>query len=174
MKRMIPLLVALSAAAQQRPPVPPQNAEYEALQAHFERHVKARHDHLFDGIRTVAQWESRQKLSRARLEKMLWGDFQWPAAAPKVEVTHREDHAGYRLENLILEVAPSLFVTANLYLPARPITQGMARGLQRMESLRWLWTTSRWARWSLRTTASILTRGFIGTAVDSRPLVSNC
>jgi cephalosporin-C deacetylase-like acetyl esterase len=117
MKRMIPLLVALSAAAQQRPPVPPQNAEYEALQAHFERHVKARHDHLFDGIRTVAQWESRQKLSRARLEKMLWGDFQWPAAAPKVEVTHREDHAGYRLENLILEVAPSLFVTANLYLP---------------------------------------------------------
>jgi len=118
MKRMIPLLIALAAAAQpQRPPVPPQNAEYEALQAHFERHINERHQHLFDGIRTVADWEPRQKLTRARLEKMLWGSLQWPAAPPKVEITHREDHAGYRLENLVLEVAPSLFITANLYLP---------------------------------------------------------
>jgi cephalosporin-C deacetylase-like acetyl esterase len=103
--------------AQQRPTVPPQNAEYEALQAHFEKRVNHKHEHLFDGIKTVAEWEVRQKQTRAQVEKMLWGNMRWPAGPPRVTVTHSEDRAEYRLENLVLETAPSIFLTANLYLP---------------------------------------------------------
>ncbi|MBI4906329.1 MAG: acetylxylan esterase [Acidobacteria bacterium] len=108
---------AASMSAQQRPPVPPQNAEYEALQAHFERRVNHRHEHLFDGVTTIAQWETRQKRTRAQLERMLWGNMQWPGAPPRATVTHTQDFAAYRLENIVLETAPSVFLTANLYLP---------------------------------------------------------
>jgi len=111
------LLLAAAAAAQQRPVVPPQNAEFEALQAHFERRVARRHEQAFEGIRTTAQWEVRRKQTRANLEKMLWGNLRWPAAPPRAEVTHRQEFGAYRLENLVLEVLPSVFLTANLYLP---------------------------------------------------------
>lgn len=106
-----------SLGAQQRPPVPPQNAQYEGLQAHFERRITQRHEHLFDGVRTVAEWEIRRTRTRAQLEKMLWGDMRWPAAPPAAKVTHVQDFGQYRLENLVIETAPSVFLTANLYLP---------------------------------------------------------
>jgi len=48
---------------------------------------------------------------------MLWHDRQWPARPPAATITHREDHARYTIENVVLETAPKVFLTANLYLP---------------------------------------------------------
>ncbi len=115
----IAVVWAASLAAQQRPPVPPQNAEYEALQAHFERRISRRHEHLFDGVGNVAVWETRRQRTRAQLEKMLWGDMRWPAAAPAAKTVHLQEFSQYRIENLVIETAPSVFLTANLYLPRR-------------------------------------------------------
>lgn len=91
-------------------------AEYEALQAHFDRVVGERHERLFRGI-TGSQWEQRKPQARAELMKMLWHDMRLPTTPPKATVTHREEHSAYVIENLVLETAPKLFSTANLYLP---------------------------------------------------------
>jgi len=98
-----------------RPPVP--TKELELLQAHFDKVVTRRAEQLFAGIRTVAEWEQRKKVRRAEVEKMLWHDMQWPTTPPPVTITHREDRANYTLENIVLETAPKIFLTANLYLP---------------------------------------------------------
>jgi cephalosporin-C deacetylase-like acetyl esterase len=107
------LAVTAGAGAQQQT----QNREFEALQAHFERVVGQRHERVFSGISTVPQWEQRKSQTRKALEKMLWHDLRWPATAPSATVAYSEDRADYRLENLIIETAPKLFLTANLYLP---------------------------------------------------------
>lgn len=95
----------------------PQNKELEALQAHFERVISRRHDQLFGSITTVEQWERRKEQARAALAKMLWHDMRWPDAPPPATVTHRQQHPGYTIENIVLETAPKLFLTANLYVP---------------------------------------------------------
>lgn len=109
-------LAAVSRPAAQNK-VPPPNKELEALQAHFETVIGRRHDRLFDGITTVEQWEERKQKSRAALAKMLWHDMGWPEAPPRGTVTHRQEHQGYTIENLVLETAPNVYLTANLYLP---------------------------------------------------------
>lgn len=91
--------------------------EYEALQAHFDRVVSERHRTLFEGIDSVAKWEQRKPQARAELIKMLWHGMQLPHAPPKAELVHREEHAAYTIENIVLETAPKLYSTANLYLP---------------------------------------------------------
>jgi cephalosporin-C deacetylase-like acetyl esterase len=110
------LLNAPSGGTAQNPEAP-QNKEFEALQAHFERVIDRRHDQLFSSITTVEQWERRREQARAALARMLWHDMRWPDAPPPATVTHREQHPGYTIENLVLETAPKLFLTANLYLP---------------------------------------------------------
>jgi cephalosporin-C deacetylase-like acetyl esterase len=118
---VITILTVAQAAAQQPgiPRQPQQTAEFELLQSHFERAVSQRHEHLFDGVSTVARWETRKAGTRRTLEKMLWHDMQWPAAAPRVTVTRAEDRDGYRIENLVIETAPKVYLTANLYLPRK-------------------------------------------------------
>jgi cephalosporin-C deacetylase-like acetyl esterase len=119
MKSIALLLMSIAAPAYSqnapRPPAP--NKELEALQAHFERVVTRRASELFQGITTVPQWESRKKQRRAALERMLWHDMRWPDAPPAAVITHREERSGYTIENLVLETAPKVFLTANLYLP---------------------------------------------------------
>lgn len=92
-------------------------AEFEALQSHFERCVRSRNERLFQGISTVGQWERRKQEVRAQLKKMLWHDRRWPDQPPAAVITHRQTQDRYVIENLVLETAPKLFVTANLYLP---------------------------------------------------------
>ena len=98
-----------------RPPV--QNGEYEALQSHFERVVSRRSDNLFSGIASVPQWEKRKSAARAELIRMLWHNLKLPDAPPATTITHREERADYTVENLVIETAPKLYLTANLYLP---------------------------------------------------------
>jgi cephalosporin-C deacetylase-like acetyl esterase len=109
-------LGAVSVPAAQSKVAPP-NKELEALQAHFEMVIGRRHNQLFNGITTVEQWQQRKQKTRAALEKMLWHDMRWPDAPPRATVTHRQEYSGYSIENLVLETAPNVYLTANLYLP---------------------------------------------------------
>ena len=146
------LLNAPSGATAQNSPPP--NKELEALQAHFERVINRRHDQLFSKIATVDQWERRRDQSRAALARMLWHDMRWPDAPPPATITHREQRPGYTIENLVIETAPKLFLTANLYVPStgkgpfpvviyqcghasKTSSRGTARGLPRTASRRW-------------------------------------
>lgn len=94
-----------------------QNQEFQALQAHFERVIGARHQNLFLGIENVAQWEERKLRTRSALQQMLWHERRWPTSPPSARITARLEHADYTIENLVLETAPSHYSTANLYLP---------------------------------------------------------
>ena len=110
------LALALCAFAQPSPP-PLDTAEMKALQAHFERVIAARHDAAFKPFTSVAQWEVRKAQLRRDLERMLWHDYSWPTTPPAARVTHRTEYAKYTIDNVVLEVAPKLYLTANLYLP---------------------------------------------------------
>ena len=113
----ISLLLACFPAAAQNPRPTTGPAEYEALQAHFDRVVNERHQQLFSGTTTVSQWEQRKPIARAELIKMLWHDMRLPDTPPRATITHREEHPAYTIENVVLETAPKLFATANLYVP---------------------------------------------------------
>ncbi len=94
-----------------------QTSEFKALQLHFERIAQKRHDNLFLGIDNVEKWETRKAEIRDGLRDMLWGGFRMPASNPAACMTAREDFRNYTLECLILESAPGVFSTSNLYLP---------------------------------------------------------
>jgi cephalosporin-C deacetylase-like acetyl esterase len=111
------LLAAASAAPFTQNKEPPRNKELEALHAHFEKVISERHERAFSAITTVDQWERRKQEIGAALHRMLWGDMRWPDAPPPAVVTHREQHPTYTIENVVLETAPKVFLTANLYLP---------------------------------------------------------
>jgi cephalosporin-C deacetylase-like acetyl esterase len=94
-----------------------QNQEFQALQSHFERVISARFNNLFRGIGNAGHWEDRKGQTRQALARMLWHDFRWPDSPPRATITRREERPDYTIENLVLETAPNLYSTSNLYLP---------------------------------------------------------
>jgi len=108
------LVFCFLAAASQ---LPAQNEQFKALQSHFERLITARSDTLFRRIENVKQWEERKEKTRNSLCRMLWHDRRWPDNPPRSEIIRHVESRDYTLECLILETAPGLYSTANLYLP---------------------------------------------------------
>lgn len=105
-------------AHSQQPAQPATNEQFQALQAHFDRVVSRRFNNLFAGVKTVEQWERRKEKSRQELRKMLWHDRRLPAGPPAT-IVHREERSQYVIENIVLQTAPGVYLTANLYLPNR-------------------------------------------------------
>ncbi len=122
MQRFLCLCAALCLCAlvafSQQPAPPAPNEQFQALQSHFERVVSARFTNLFAGVKTVEQWERRKEKSRAELRKMLWHDRHW-SSGPPAKIVYREQRPEYVIENIVLQTAPGVYLTANLYLPKR-------------------------------------------------------
>ncbi|HUU26657.1 MAG TPA: hypothetical protein VM123_02490 [archaeon] len=93
------------------------NENYAALQSHFERVTKERFNALFDGIKTVKDWESERSAVRAKLLQMLGHGRDWPREPPACRITHRVERRDYVLECLVLQTDPGVYVTANFYIP---------------------------------------------------------
>src|SRR5262249_12236312 len=72
-----------------------------------------------DAVKTRADWE---KLRDARLHALRASLGPVPPSPKdlKIHVTRALEGDGYRIENLVFESRPGLWVTANLYLPADP------------------------------------------------------
>lgn len=70
-------------------------------------------------IETRNEWEA---FSRPKLEALQasLGDWPQPPKAVRSRVTRVFDGDGYRVENVVFETRPGLWVTANLYSPAKP------------------------------------------------------
>lgn len=102
----------------QQPAQPTPNEEFQALQAHFDRVIGARFTNLFAGVKTTEQWERRKEKSRAELRKMLWNDRRL-SSVPPATIVSREQRSEYVIENIVLQTAPGIYLTANLYLPKR-------------------------------------------------------
>lgn len=67
-------------------------------------------------ITSRADWEIYSKPRIAALRRSL-GPLPAPPRPLKVHLASAMDRDGYRLENLVYESRPGIFVTANLYLP---------------------------------------------------------
>ena len=112
------LLAATSAAPSTQTKEPPQNKELEALHAHFEKvdQRATRSGLQLDHHRRPVG--APQAADRALRSPGCSGQTcVGPMRPPPATVTHREQHPAYTIENLVLETAPKLFLTANLYLP---------------------------------------------------------
>jgi len=70
-------------------------------------------------VRTRTDWEQFRD-TRLRALRASLGQFPKPPSELKVRVMRRLPGEGYVIENLAFESRPGVWVTCNLYLPARP------------------------------------------------------
>ena len=78
--------------------------------------LAAKWDAVRSGIRTRAQLEARNRFVRAKVLEMLNGsDDSGPLDATVTSVLERD---GYRIENVLYQSRPGLWVSGNLYVPA--------------------------------------------------------
>lgn len=78
-----------------------------------------RESQAFDAVTTRQQWEAFRDPRIEALRKSL-GPLPARTAMPNVVVTRELDGDGYQICNLLYESNPGVWVSANLYLPAKP------------------------------------------------------
>jgi len=116
MKTWIRVLAAALFAA-----VPALPGPAERLQL-FEQYLQRRTAEItragLTDVRTAEDWKRRRPELRAQLLYMLGLD-PLPARTPlRPRITRRFERQGYRVENLVFESMPGLYITGNLYLPS--------------------------------------------------------
>jgi hypothetical protein len=80
------------------------------------RQANRRSTQQWQGLQSRADWEQFRREKLAKLRQAL-AIPEAPPPAPRVIVTGRIRGEGYRIENLLYESRPGLWVSANLYLP---------------------------------------------------------
>ncbi len=74
-------------------------------------------DRCLEDVRTAADWDSQRPVLRQQLAWMLGLD-PLPARTPlDAEITGVLERPAYRIEKLVFQSLPGLYVTANFYLP---------------------------------------------------------
>jgi len=87
--------------------------------AHRSAAANARNRADWAKITTREQWEKYRDERIERLRRSL-GEYPTPAAKLRTHVTGTVAGDGFRIENIVYESRPDLWVTANLYVPAKP------------------------------------------------------
>ena len=96
--------------------LPDYSHDLERYLARLAREAYERRKKVINAISTRQQALDRQKHVVGEIWKMLGGPFEPTPLNPSV--TGVVDRAGYRIEKVVFESRPQLFVTANLYVPA--------------------------------------------------------
>jgi hypothetical protein len=86
----------------------------ERMDAANRRDVEA-----WKAVKSRADWE-RFREPRLKALREALGQFPEAPASVKPRVTRTIEGDGYRIDNLVFETRPGLWVTANLYRPAKP------------------------------------------------------
>ena len=93
------------------------NALYEHI-THEAYDDLAERDQKIKKLRSLADWQQRQKEARKKLAEAV-GPF--PAKTPlNAKVTRTVSKEGFRVENVVFESRPRFYVTSSLYLPEGP------------------------------------------------------
>jgi cephalosporin-C deacetylase-like acetyl esterase len=105
--------MALTLYAQRHTPA----QRYELFKKNLEQRGAAITRDQFKGIGNLEEWKRRRPEVRRQLLDMLGLD-PMPSRTPlNARVTGGFERAGYRVENIVFESRPKLYVTGNLYLP---------------------------------------------------------
>lgn len=83
------------------------------------REANRRESTAWRGIKSKAQWEAYREERIASLRNSL-GPFPAAPNPLPVKITQERRGNGYRVENILFESRPGLWVTANLYRPEKP------------------------------------------------------
>lgn len=95
--------------------LPDYSRDLERYLVRMANDARERRRHVIDAISTRQQVVDRQKAVVAELWTMLGGPLERTPLNPRV--TGIVERSGYRIEKLIFESRPRLYVTANLYVP---------------------------------------------------------
>ncbi len=93
------------------------NEHYTALQQHMVRATAGRTEQVLAGLTDLESWRTQRERIKAELDHELGFDREWPAGPPPVEITGTIVRGEFTVENLVIETAPGVYLTANLYLP---------------------------------------------------------
>ena len=91
----------------------------EPTQNAFQEFVKQRADELRASDVDPAnkhQWQQRKELLRARL-RAAWGEFPAEPCALEAQTLGRIERDGYRVERIVFQTMPQVWMTANAYVP---------------------------------------------------------
>jgi cephalosporin-C deacetylase-like acetyl esterase len=106
--------------------VPADSKEAKDLPRMLERDARARiasanqrETEAWRKITTREEWE-RYRDERVKALRESLGQFPDPAKELKLRVARTIDGDGYQLQDIVFESRPGVYVTANLYLPAKP------------------------------------------------------
>ena len=78
-----------------------------------------RESKAFADVTTKEQWEKYRDTRIQKLKESL-GTFPEPPKDMRIKVTRELDGDGFVIHNIVYESRPGLWVSANLYLPAKP------------------------------------------------------
>jgi cephalosporin-C deacetylase-like acetyl esterase len=78
-----------------------------------------RESKAFAAVTTKAEWEKFRDVRIKALRESL-GEFPVVPKEMRLKVTRELEGDGYRIQNLVYETRPGLWVNANLYLPTKP------------------------------------------------------
>jgi cephalosporin-C deacetylase-like acetyl esterase len=98
--------------------LPDYSRDFERYLVRLANDARERRKRIINAISTRQDVLDRQKVVVAQLWKMLGGPFEHTPLNPRV--TGIVERPGYRIEKLVFESRPRLYVTANLYVPAGP------------------------------------------------------
>jgi dienelactone hydrolase len=110
------LLLSLAADPVKSPPTPPGEA---MIEAYFRGKVKEIAADPLKGITTRAEWEKRRPELRMQFLGMMGLDPLPERTKLNAKVTGTVEGEGFVVEKLVFESRPGLFVTANVYRPAK-------------------------------------------------------
>ncbi len=82
------------------------------------RAANLRESKAFAAVTTEEQWEKHRDVRIRKLRESL-GNFPEVPKAMRIEVTRKFEGDGFAIHNLVYESRPGLWVTANLYIPAK-------------------------------------------------------
>jgi len=102
----------------ERGALPDYSHDLERYLVRLARDARARRKQAIDAISTPQGIRDRQQAVTEQLWTMLGGRLERAPLNPRV--TGAVERPGYRIEKVIFESRPQLYVTANLYLPAAP------------------------------------------------------
>lgn len=114
------LIVTCSAGWAQAQPKPDEIGFGDAvIEAHLTLEASKLSEHLHEGAESREEWEAKRPVLKREFFDML-GLWPLPERTPlNAKVTGKLERDGYRVENVHFQSKPGLYVTGNLFLPAK-------------------------------------------------------
>ncbi|MYC66954.1 MAG: hypothetical protein F4X12_11535 [Acidobacteriia bacterium] len=115
-------IVGLAACSQPSHDAVPSRAErvHEAVMAYLADEAREITARAISETASREAWESVRERRRAELKEMLGLSYKRPKTPLNVKLRGTIERPGYTVEKVAFESLPSVYVTANLYLPADP------------------------------------------------------